>query len=184
MSTCQKENGDNMNTLDAIKNRYSCRSFSDRKVSQEQIETLIQAANAAPAASNNYKNHKLTIIRDENIISEIDVATAKEFPQISDHPTFDAPILMVLSIKPNNAFPMIPYCNVSCAAENIMLAATDLGLASVFVMGIPLVLQKKADLLNKLHIDNDLTPAISLLVGYAKNKTDVHKLDKLIVDII
>lgn len=131
-----------MNTLDAIKNRYSCRAFSDKKVSQDQIETLIRAANTAPATSNNYKNHKLTIVQNENIISEIDIATAKEFPQISN-PTFDAPILMILSIKPNIAFPMIPYCNVSCAAENIMIAATDLELASVFVMGIPLALQKK-----------------------------------------
>lgn len=79
---------------------------------------------------------------------------------------------------------MIPYCNVSCAAENIMIAATDFGLASVFVMGIPMVLQKKADLLNKLHIDDDFIPAISILIGYAKNKTDVHKSNKLIVDII
>lgn len=172
-----------MNTLDAIKNRYSCRAFSNNKVSQDQIETLIQAANAAPAASNNYKKHKLTIVQNENIISEINIATAKEFPQISN-PTFNAPILMILSIKPNNAFPMIPYCNVSCAAENIMIAATDLGLASVFVMGIPLALQKKPALLNKLHIDDDFIPAISVLIGYTKNKTDVYKVNKLIVDII
>lgn len=173
-----------MDTLSAIKNRYSCRAFSNQKLSKEQISVLIQAANAAPAASNNYNNHKLTIVQTEHLISEIDTATKKAFPELNiQHPTFGAPVLMILSIKPNSNFPMIPYCNVSCAAENIMIAATDLGLASVFVMGIPMALQKQTALLSKLHIDADFVPAISLLIGYAKNSR-VHsgKKNRLIVD--
>lgn len=172
-----------MDTFSAIKSRYSCRDFSSKKISKEQISALIQAANAAPAASGNYNNHKLTIVQNERIISKINRATEKEFPQLSTHPTFGAPVLMVLSIKPNSNFPMIPYCNISCAAENIMIAATDLGLASVFVMGIPMALQKRTDLLNELHIDTDFVPAISLLIGYAKNnQVYTDKPNRLIVD--
>ena len=172
-----------MNTFEAITTRYACRAYTDKQLTQEQTEKLIQAANAAPAASHNFSMVKLTVVQNKDLISEIDSATAHGLPPLGDHPTFNAQTLMILSIKPNEQVPFVPYCNASCMAENIMIQANSLGLASCFLMGVPLVLQKKTDILKKLNINCGFIPVIIVTLGYAKNPQNITKPKRIEVEI-
>ena len=171
-----------METFDAITTRCACRTYTDQQITPEQTEKLIQAANAAPAASRDFSTVKLTVVQDAILRTEIEQATAFALPPLKAHPTFEAPTLMILSIKPNEAVPVVPYCNASCMAENIMIEANDLGLASVFLMGVPIAMKKKPDLLHKLHIADGFVPAIVVAVGYAKEPVSERKPMRILVE--
>ena len=171
-----------MDALDAITKRYACRSFSDEQLTESETNSLILAANAAPAASRDFSVTQLTVVQSKELREAIDSATAHGLPPLGDHPTFLAPTLMVISVKPNEKTPMVSYCNASCVAENIMIAASGLGLASVFLMGVPLVMQGKQTLLDRLHISDGFIPVIVVAVGHAKNPLDVQKPERLRVE--
>ena len=111
---------------------------------------------------------KLTVVQDKALIDAIEAATAHGMKMMGDHPVYQAPTLMILSAKINEQLPMISYCNVSCAAENIMIQATDLGLASVFIMAVPTVMQQKEELLQKLNIQDGFQPLVVVAVGHSK----------------
>lgn len=173
-----------MNTYEAITKRHACRAYTDEPLTAEETQKLIEAANAAPAGMGDYTGMKLTVVKDRKLIESIESATAHGMPMMGDHPVYEAPALMILSAKINEQFPMISYCNVSCAAENIMIQATDLGLASVFIMAVPTVMQNKPDLLKALNITDDFLPLVMVAVGHEKNKSEMLKSKRLSTDIL
>lgn len=63
-----------MSFLELAKARYSCRKFTDRLVEEEKIEKIIEAANAAPTATNAQPFH-LWVIRSEEGLKKINEAT-------------------------------------------------------------------------------------------------------------
>ena len=169
-----------MDTLEAIKYRYSCRAFKPEQISKEQTEMLIEAAKAAPAAMGDYSGIFLMVIQSEEIRKQIDKETAFSMPMMGEHPTYEAPTLMLICVKENKDFPMIPYCNVSCMAENIMIEATALGLASVYIMAVPTVLQQKKEFMKRLKITGEFIPAVMVAVGYAKDEVECTRENKII----
>lgn len=169
-----------MDTLEAIKHRYSCRAFKPEQISKEQTEMLIKAAKAAPAAMGDYSGISLTVIQSEEIRKLINKETAFSMPMMGEHPTYEAPTLMLINTKENKEFPMIPYCNASCMAENIMIEATALGLASVYIMAVPSVLQQKKELMKRLEIEDEFIPAVMVAVGYAKDEVECTRENKII----
>ena len=105
-------------------------------------------------------------------------------PVMGDHPTYEAPTLMFICVKPDEQFEMIPYCGALCIAENIMVQATALGLASVYIMAVPTVMQEKPELLEKLNMSEGFIPVVLVSVGKAKKESDVKKADRLKVSVI
>lgn len=168
-----------MDTLEAIRHRYSCRAFKKEQISKEQTEMLIEAAKAAPAAMGDYSGISLSVIQSEKIRKQIDKETAFSMPMMGEHPAYEAPTLMLISVKENKDFPMIPYCNASCMAENIMIEATALGLASVYIMAVPTVLKQKKDLMRRLEIGDGFIPVIMVAVGYAKDEVECVRENKI-----
>lgn len=168
-----------MDTLEAIKHRYSCRAFKPEQISREQREMLIEAAKASPVAMGDYSGVSLTVIQSEEIRKLIDKETAFSMPMMGEHPIYEAPTLMLISVKENKDFPMIPYCNASCMAENIMIEVTALGLASVYIMAVPTVLQQKKDLMRRLEIGDGFIPAVMVAVGYAKDEVECIRENKI-----
>ena len=47
-----------MDFSQVIKNRYSCKKYDGRKISDEQLEKILQAGRLAPTAKNLQKQHK------------------------------------------------------------------------------------------------------------------------------
>lgn len=172
-----------METFEAITTRYACRVYdTETQLTEEQVSKLIQAANAAPAASRDYSVIKLTVAQEKTLREAIDAATAHAIAQLPDHPTFQAPALFILSVKINEKIPFVGYCNASVAAENIMVQANAMGLASVFLMGVPMIMQSKPELLEKLHITDGFKPVVVVAVGYAKTPQQVTKPIRLAVE--
>ena len=114
--------------LDLIKSRRSIRKYTPEPVSDEQIEMLLEAAMAAPSASNR-KPWEFVVVRDAGL--------RKQLSEV--HPwagmAADAPVVFVVCGRPNGSDHWVEDC--SAATENLLLAVTALGLGAVWVATYP-----------------------------------------------
>ncbi len=170
-----------MNTSVAIQGRYACRKYSSEQITEQELKSLLDAANAAPVAMGDYSGYEVIVVQDEETRHAIEVGTAHAMPVMGDHPTYEAPTLIFICVKPDSQFTMIPYCGASCIAENIMIEATDLGLASVYIMAVPTAMQQKPEVMANLPISEGFIPVILVSVGHATEEHQVEKPKRLAV---
>ncbi len=113
-----------MNTQQAIKNRHSVRSFSDKPISADIIEELIDSARLAPTARNVQPWEFIVVTKKENLAALAALADNGKF--IADCPCCIAVLCQDTKY----------YLEDGCAAtENILITAAGLGLASCWVAG-------------------------------------------------
>lgn len=170
-----------MKSIDVITGRYACRKYTSEQLTERELKLLLDAANAAPVGMGDYSGFEVIVVQDEETRKAIDAGTAHGMPVMGDHPTYEAPTLIFICVKPNSQFAMIPYCGASCIAENIMIEATDLGLASVFTMAVPTVMQEKPELLAKLPLSKGFIPVVLVPVGHAAQDRQGGKPERLTV---
>ena len=65
-----------MELKQAIFTRCSCRSYTDEPVSEEHLNAVLAAANAAPVGMGAYGTVHLTVIRSKEFIAALSAATA------------------------------------------------------------------------------------------------------------
>ncbi len=117
-----------METLKAIMTRRSYHQFKDEPVSNEQIKTILEAAMNAPSAGDGRPWHFMVVKDREKLdmlAEKIDEGNAM-FKQAK------AAILICGDPK-KEGFPGFYPQDCSCAAQNIYLAAHDLGLGTVWI---------------------------------------------------
>ena len=170
-----------METIHAITGRYACRKYTGEQITEQELKLLLDAANAAPVGMGDYSGFEVIVVQDEETRNAIDAGTAHAMPVMGDHPTYEAPTLIFICVKPNPQFAMIPYCGASCIAENIMIEATDRGLASVYIMAVPTVMQEKPELLERLPISEGFIPVVLVSVGHAAQEHQAGKPERLTV---
>ena len=123
-----------MDVLEAIKNRRSIRAFTDKPVTDNEIEQLIEAARWAPSAGN-IQPWEFIIVRDPQIKHGLCEAAFNQ--------TFieEAPVVIVVCANPMQSAPrygsrgMNLYClqDTAVATQNILLAAHAMELATCWV---------------------------------------------------
>lgn len=118
-----------MEFLEFAKDRYSCRKFSDRKVEDDKIEKIIEAANVAPTATNAQPIH-LWVIQSEEGIRKINQVTSCGF---------GATTVIVVGGKLDEAWVReedgknFADVDASIIGTHIMLEVHDLGLGTTWV---------------------------------------------------
>ena len=114
-----------MNDLDWIFKRRSIRNFTDQKVSSEQIIMLLQAAMAAPSAVN-LKPWKFVVVQSPDRLTKL--RNALPFGKIN------APCAIVVCSDLRSitraAVDRFWVQDCSAATQNILLAATSMGLGA------------------------------------------------------
>ena len=66
-----------MDTLDAIRLRHSCRRYQQTDIRQYELDMLLQAAHAAPAACGRHDHLCLSVIQDQAFLEKWDHISAK-----------------------------------------------------------------------------------------------------------
>ncbi len=159
-----------MNTLDALEARKSVRGYQDRPVEEEKLAAILKYGNQAPIAGTIF----MSVITGKAVLEEINdagkqaaLASGNEFMisrvSIPGYKlTYGAPVLIVLSA------PAAGYgaANTACAAENMCIAATDLGLGSCFLAGFLAAFRYKPELLEELNLPKGYVPQCGVIVGY------------------
>jgi nitroreductase len=133
-----------MDTIEAIKTRRSVRKFADRPVEAEKLQTVLEAVQAAPSWSNMQCWRMIVVQSAETRAKISDLSYVESFFATRGYKTnpaqkglADAPVVIVLCAFPEKSGEMAgqPYylADSGIAAENLMLAAHAIGLATVFV---------------------------------------------------
>ena len=57
-----------------VKNRYSCKKYSERQVEKEKLEAILEAGRLAPTAKN-LQEQKIYVIQSEEGLQKVDTVT-------------------------------------------------------------------------------------------------------------
>ena len=123
-------------TMKSICARYSCRAFQDRPVDREALETSLEAGRWA-ASGRNAQGWHFTVIQSGEGFRQARQALGEQPPEgypgtmkwPDDTLQPDAPVLILISGDPNVPY---PACGYHMAAGNMMVAASSLGLGTVW----------------------------------------------------
>ncbi|UCF98674.1 MAG: nitroreductase family protein [Spirochaetaceae bacterium] len=156
-----------MNTIKAIMTRRSIRHFKDRTVEEEKIETLLRTAMQAPSA-HNYQPWHFIVITERQILSTI--------PEFHPHAKMlhEAPAAIMIC-GDTRLEQSVEYINTDCAAaaENLLLAAHDLGMGAVW-LGIYPRERRVQEIRRLLGIPRQIIPITLIALGYAAEEKDVE----------
>jgi nitroreductase len=119
--------------LDAIMTRRSIRAFSEEPVTDEEIETVLRAAMAAPSAHNR-RPWRFVVIRDRETLGRLSQATLFAKP-------LERAQAGIVVCSERRVDPYAGFWVIDCAAaiENALLAAHAIGLGAVWIGVHPVV---------------------------------------------
>lgn len=156
-----------MTTMDAILTRQSCRSFEDRQITEEQLEQLLIAANAAPIGRGIFENVALSVLQDKELFAKIEAAMKQMAPDYPNpHPLYNAPAGILVCV-PGEPVADVNWMNAACVMENMLLAATDMGLGSTFIMGAVAAMRQNPELCTAAKVPEGFVPVCMAIVGYS-----------------
>lgn len=165
-----------METYEAIVTRRSTRKFKDDPIPEETLQRILEAGRHAPSGGNS-QTTRFIVIRNRGVLDGLADLAREEFAKMEAGPDtyrslaasinaskrgtgyvfhYHAPVLVVTANK-------VGYGNAladcSCAIENMMLEANELGLGSCWI--------------NQLHwlADNPRVRARMLELGMADDET-------------
>ena len=157
-----------METLEAIKQRRSCRRYDKERLPEmEKVEALLRSARTAPVACRKRDHIHISLISDPVLLESWDQAAARYVGAAKSHPLYHAPQVLLISVLIDGSDPLEnPYLNAGCAAENVTLAATALGLGSVLLAAPVRALRNEKLLLDKFALPDGFQPVIAVAFGY------------------
>ena len=153
--------------IDNLFARRSIRRFTDQPVDAEQIDMLLKAAMAAPSA-NNSKPWHFVVVTDAAIRAAL--AEAHPYARMAS----ESPVCIVpcgesgLSLASRSGFWVQ---DLSAATENILLAATGLGLGAVWC-GVYPVEERVAAVRRVLGIPERVVPFALIPVGHPAERKE------------
>ena len=112
-----------MEFKEVIRNRYSCKKYSDRQVEPEKLTAILEAGRLAPTAKNLQEQH-VYVLQNADSLAKIDEATPCRY---------GAPTVLVVAFDKKNVFTYpggkrdSGVEDASIVATHMMLAAADEG---------------------------------------------------------
>lgn len=113
--------------MDTILNRRSVRKFTDRKISKEEINTILNAGRWAPSGLNN-QPWRFIVVRDPETIRQLSECT--HYSGI----VAGAPLLIAAFLDTESSYSRTKDIQaIGASIQNMLLACCDLGLGAVWL---------------------------------------------------
>ena len=170
-----------LNTIEAIKTRYSCRAFSDKMPADELLRVIAEAAVASPSGMNR-QLWRVIIVKNRALIADMDAegmqnlsvmpnkAMYERIMSRSGKLFYNAPCMIVVPIaRAETAGAELFDCGI--VSENITLAATSLGVDSLIcgLVAFSFAGAKGIKFKQLLRFPEGYEIGIAVLLGYATN---------------
>lgn len=146
-----------MDFIEIAKKRYSVRSYQDKKVEEEKLQKILEAAHVAPTAANLQPVRLITVQSSEGLAKIGKGANL-----------YGAPLAVIVCADHSKAW-VRPYdkkqtgdIDASILTDHMMMQATELGLGSVWICYF------KPDVIRReFGLPDNLEPINILAVGYS-----------------
>ena len=118
-----------MEFKDVIRNRYSCKKYSERPVEPEKLNAVLEAGRLAPTAKNLQEQH-IYVLRTPEALAKMDAVTPCRY---------GAPLVLAVAYDSTNVFTYpggkrdSGAEDASIVATHMILAAADEGLDSCWI---------------------------------------------------
>jgi nitroreductase len=156
-----KEESLKMDFFEVLLKKRACRDFTSESVPKEKIDRLLKAAKRAPTASNIPYRHYV-FVDDKRVI--------KAIREISPSFMADPPVVLVIFSdlrialeKTGRVAEFSSLVDAGASGENVLLAATELGLGSQFTM-----ISHMAGIRKVLALPDYCRVDLIIPLGYAK----------------
>ena len=169
-----------MNTLDAIKARHSTRGFSDKQIPDADLEKILFAGGQAAVGGADFKSLKLYAVQDPELLKTIDESSAKMRP--GSHPLYGAPTLVVLASK-ESILKNIEFTNAGCVIQNMMVAAADLGIDSIYLWMSMYGINNDPEIGKKLGFPEGFTCVGTMALCYEAKEFPKLKADEQRIEV-
>ncbi len=155
-----------MDFLELARSRWSVRNFDPRPVEQDKLDRMLEAARLAPTGANR-QPQRLYVLRSEEALRSVRAATRM---------AFNAPLVIMLCAEVGEAWHnqnetvmhgtveetySVAEMDVSIVCDHMQLAATELGLGTLWVRGYD-----TQALLDAFDLPEGVVPICLLDVGY------------------
>lgn len=163
------------NIIENIKTRRSIRSFKDKRISQEELNIILDAATYAPSALNQ-QSSLMVVIKNEEIYNELCVLTEKYFP--TRKPYFYGSKDIIIVFGDSNC--KCPIEDGSLVLQNLFLAANSIGIGSCWINYLrELFKTEEGKLLQeKMNIPNNYFVIGTCILGYPNEKPSIKERKK------
>lgn len=192
-----------MSLMDLIKSRHSIRKYTDKQIPREALEKIIEAGISAPNAGGRQGTiivgvHNAALCNKIGIMNMqsfdrsklLGSYVSKEQPSVIDDKNikngfYDAPSVICV-FAPKDFLFSIP--DAFCAAENIVLQATELGISSCIISRAEQTFDNDdgKELLYKWNIPENYIARCFIILGYIDGEQPsskpIHKDRIKIVD--
>ena len=118
-----------MEFKEVIKNRYSCKKYSDRQVEADKLDKILNAGRLAPTAKNLQEQH-VYVVQSPDALAKIDMVTPCRY---------GAPTVLVVAFDSKNVFTYpggkrdSGVEDATIVATHMILAAADEGVDSCWI---------------------------------------------------
>lgn len=118
-----------MEFKNVIKDRFSCKKFSDRQVEPEKLEAILEAGRLAPTAKN-LQEQRIYVVQSEEGLAKIDEVTPCRY---------GAPTVLIVAFDSGNVFTYpgekrdSGVEDATIVASHMILAAADEGVNSCWI---------------------------------------------------
>jgi nitroreductase len=167
-------------TLNNIFNRRSNRTFLTEQITEEELNTIIDAGLYAPSAHNQQPWH-FTVVQDQELLSQLNTDTKavakyfddKVFHQIAAndefHIFYHAPTVIIVSGEEKA---LMPRFDCAAATENMLIAAESIDIGSCWVGLVDFLFQtdKENKYTQELGIPEGYKPYYAVVLGNKKIK--------------
>lgn len=155
--------------MELAQNRYSERYFDAKPIEQEKLDQILEAGRVAPTACN-YQPQKFFLIRSEEAMAKLKTVTPFHY---------NAPLVILVCYDINEVWtaPNDRYYrnynsgeqDASIAAANMMYAAEDQGIHTIWIRGFD---SKKV--VDTFGLEENMIPVMMLGLGYPNEKAKAN----------
>ncbi len=171
-----------METLKAIAARKSVREFTDEGITFEDIKKILTAGMSGPSCMNK-RMWSFVVIRNKELLGKLSVANG-----LYAAPLRGAALGILVCGDLERALPDAPeywVIDASIATQNMVLAAQDLGIGSVWLGCWPCE-DRVQEVKELMDLPENIVPHSILALGYAKNpdneERDLYESDRVHFD--
>ena len=160
--------------LKAMETRFSTRGYTDEKLTDEELNTLLRAGLQAPTATNRQEVHITVVQGDNPILMEIQEEMLKGTGKVPPQNFYyGAPVVLLLSGEEAFGWSTL---DAGIAVENIARAAEGLGLGNLIIGCIKKAMngERKAEFASRLKFPEGYAFEVAIAVGHKAASKEPH----------